>query len=180
MLRIVYPICCGIDVHKKFIVATIGTTNDKNVTEYTVKQFTTFNYDLVNCRDWLRQNNCKEVCMESTGKYWIPLFNVLEDDCNICLAQPKQIKAIPGQKTDKKDSKWICDLHKHGLVRGSYIPCKKIRQLRELCRYMVKLTGHASSELNRMQNCLTVSNIALASVVSDVNGKSSSRIIDFA
>lgn len=178
-MKIVYPICCGIDVHKKFIVATIASTNDKGVTTYQTKEFQTFNKDLQSCKHFLLDNNCKEVCMESTGKYWIPLFNVLETDCNVVVANPKYVRAINGKKTDKKDSKWIAELHKHGLVPGSYIPCKKIRELRDLCRYLTKLTGSASSEKNRMQNSLTVSNIALASVVSDINGKSSNSVIEY-
>ncbi|MEG2311056.1 MAG: IS110 family transposase [Clostridia bacterium] len=178
-MKIVYPICCGIDVHKKFIVVTIASTNDKGVTTYITKEFKTFNNDLQACLKFLLNNNCKEVCMESTGKYWIPLFNVLETDCNVVVANPKYVRAINGKKTDKKDSKWIAELHKHGLVPGSYIPCKKIRELRDLCRYMTKLTGNSSSEKNRMQNSLTVSNIALASIVSDINGKSSNAIIEY-
>jgi len=93
-MKIVYPICCGIDVHKKFIVATIASTNDKGVTTYVTKQFTTFNNDLQACNSFLLENNCKEVCMESTGKYWIPIYNILEEHCNINLANPKYVRAI--------------------------------------------------------------------------------------
>lgn len=178
-MKIVYPICCGIDVHKKFIVATIASTNDKGITTYQTKEFSTFNKDLQNCKQFLLDNKCKDVCMESTGKYWIPLFNVLETDCYVVVANPKYVRAINGKKTDKKDSKWIAELHKHGLVPNSYIPCKKIRELRDLCRYYTKLTNNSSSEKNRMQNSLTVSNIALASVVSDINGKSANAIIEY-
>ena len=116
--------------------------------------------------------------MESTGKYWIPIYNVLEKDCNIVLAHPKYVKAIRGKKTDKKDAKWIADLFKHDLVAGSFMPPADIRQLRDLMRYRFKLTCFMSSEKNRLQNCLTVSNIQLASVVSDTFGKSSQRILD--
>ena len=116
--------------------------------------------------------------MESTGKYWIPIFNALENDCKVFLANPKYVRGIRGNKTDKRDALWLCDLHKHGLVRNSFIPPKLIRQIRDLMRYRFKLTGNASSEKNRAQNCLTVSNNMLSSVVSDTFGKSSRNIID--
>ena len=116
--------------------------------------------------------------MESTGKYWIPVFNVLETACNITLAHPKYVKAIRGKKTDKKDAQWIADLFKHDLVAGSFMPPLAIRQLRDLMRYRFKLTNIISGEKNRFQNSLTVSNIQLGNVVSDVFGKSSIAIID--
>ena len=94
--------------------------------------------------------------MESTGKYWIPVYNILESDCSIVLAHPKYVKAIRGKKTDKKDAKWIADLFKHDLVAGSFMPPADIRQLRDLMRYRFKLTCFKSSEKNRLQNCLTV------------------------
>ena len=179
MLRIVHPICCGIDVHKKFLVATIASTDSKNVTTYFKRRFNTFNSDLKSLESWLLMNNCTEVCMESTGKYWIPIFNVLEKSCHVVVANPKYLRSIKGKKTDDKDSAWIADLFKFGIVPSSFIPPKKIRALRELFRYRFKLVGHRSSEKNRLQNCLTVSNIALASVVTDTFGKSSSAIVNY-
>lgn len=116
--------------------------------------------------------------MESTGKYWIPVYNILESDCSIVLAHPKYVKAIRGKKTDKKDAKWIADLFKHDLVAGSFMPPADIRQLRDLMRYRFKLTCFKSSEKNRLQNCLTVSNIQLGNVVSDTFGKSAQAILD--
>jgi transposase len=177
MLKIVYPICCGIDVHKKFVVATVGTTNKSGVTEYQTKQFSTFTEDLHHLLDWLKSQSCVHVCMESTGKYWHPIFNVLENDCDVVIANPKYVKGIRGKKTDKKDSIWLCDLHKHGLVPGSFIPPLLIRQIRDLMRYRFKLINFKSSEKNRIQNSLTVSNIMISSVVSDTFGVSSMRII---
>jgi transposase len=115
--------------------------------------------------------------MESTGKYWIPVYNILETECKIVLAHPKYVKAIRGKKTDKKDAKWIADIFKHDLVSGSFIPPADIRQLRDLVRYRKKLTGFSTGEKNRAQNCLTVSNLKLDSVFSDVFGKASSNII---
>ncbi len=109
MLKIVNPICCGMDVHKSFLVACIATTNSQGVTTYVSKRFSTFTGDLRHCAAWLAEHNCKDVCMESTGKYWIPIYNILEPTCKIVLAHPKYVKAIRGKKTDKKDAKWIAE-----------------------------------------------------------------------
>lgn len=177
MLKIVFKICCGIDVHKDFVVACIAKTDDKNVTTYQSKRFSTFTSGLRELSEWLCSNSCKDVCMESTGKYWYPVFNILEDSCNVIIAHPKYVKAIRGKKTDKKDAKWIADLFKHDLVVSSFIPARAIRQLRDLCRYYCKLTYLTTSETQRTQNCLTVSNIQLANVVSDINGKSAQKIL---
>lgn len=177
MLKIVYPICCGMDVHKSFVYACIASTDTQGVTVYKSKRFSTFTKDLRFCAEWLAENNCKDVCMESTGKYWIPIYNILEQTCNIVLAHPKYVKAIKGKKTDKKDAKWIADIFKHDLVSGSFIPPADIRQLRDLVRYRWKLTNFNVGEKNRAQNCLTVSNIKLDDVFSDVFGKASTNIV---
>ncbi|HFR3426431.1 TPA: IS110 family transposase [Streptococcus suis] len=177
MLKIVYPNCCGIDVHKTFIVAVIAITDKQGITSYQRKRFSTFTNGLLQLRDWLEYHSCFDVCMESTGKYWIPVFNILEESTNICLAHPKYVKAIRGKKTDKKDAQWIADLFKHDLVSSSFIPPLKIRQLRDLFRYRMKLTQLQVSEKNRYQNCLTWSNLQIASVVSDVFGKSAQAIM---
>ena len=176
MLKIVYRICCGMDVHKSFVVACIASTNENGVTTYKSKRFSTFTGDLRRCAAWLAENNCKDVCMESTGKYWIPIYNILEPTCNIVLAHPKYVKTIRGKKTDKRDAKWIADIFKHDLVAGSFIPPADIRQLRDLFRYRWKLTSFTTGEKNRAQNCLTVSNFKLDDVFSDVFGKAASAI----
>ncbi len=177
-LKIVYKICCGIDVHKTFVVACIASTNHKGVTTYESHRFSTFTTGLKDLLQWLLNHNCRDVCMESTGKYWIPVYNILEKECSIVLAHPKYVKAIRGKKTDRKDAKWIADLFKHDLVAGSFMPPADIRQLRDLMRYRFKLTCFKSSEKNRLQNCLTVSNIQLGNVVSDTFGKSAQAILD--
>lgn len=177
MLKIVYPNCCGIDVHKTFVVAVIAITDDQGITQYYRRRFSTFTNQLKELKKWLDYYSCFHVCMESTGKYWIPVYNILESDHDICLAHPKYVKAIRGKKTDKKDAQWIADLYKHDLVAGSFIPPAKIRQLRDLFRYYNKLTSIQTSEKNRFQNSLTWSNIQIASVVSDVFGKSAQKII---
>ena len=176
MLKIVYPICCGMDVHKSFVVACIAATNGHGVTTYKSKRFSTFTGDLRRCAAWLIENNCKDVCMESTGKYWISIYNILEPTCRIVLAHPKYVKAIRGKKTDKRDAKWIADIFKHDLVAGSFIPPADIRQLRDLVRYRWKLTNFTTGEKNRAQNCLTVYNIKLDDVFSDVFDKAASAI----
>ena len=117
--------------------------------------------------------------MESTGKYWIPIFNYFENDIDVCLTHPKYVKAIKGKKTDKKDSKWIADLYKFDLARCSFIPPKDFRQLRELSRYRFKLVCMKSSEKNRIQNCMTVSNVGIASVLSDPFGKTATEIMSY-
>ena len=134
VLKIIYPNCCGIDVHKTFVVAVIAITDKQGITTYHRKRFSTFTNGLVQLRDWLEYYSCFDVCMGSTGKYWIPVFNILEKSCNICLAHSKYVKAIRGKKTDKKDAQWIADLFKHDLVASSFIPPLKIRQLRDLFR----------------------------------------------
>lgn len=177
-MKIVYPVCCGIDVHKGFLVATIIKTNGFSPS-YSKKRFSTFNKSILQFKTWLIDNNCLDVCMESTGKYWIPVFNFLEDVIHITIANPKWVKAVKGNKDDTKDSKWIGDLFRLGLVPGSYIPEKPIRILREFTRYRSKLVSCKSSEKNRFQNAFTVCNVALDAVVSDMFGKSASSITDY-
>lgn len=177
MLKTIYNNCAGIDVHKKIIVVTIAKTDSDNITDYQTKSFSTFTDDLIKCRDWLVTNNTFDVCMESTGKYWIPVFNILETKCHCVIAHPKYVRSIPGKKTDKKDSKWIADMFKHGLVEPSFMPPNDIRQLRDLMRYRNKLVNMRTSEKNRFQNSLTVSNVQIASVVTDVFGKTSQSIL---
>ena len=179
MMKLKYSICCGLDVHKNVIVATIVNTDSSGMSEYIQKSFSTINSDIQKFHDWLIENNCYYVCMESTGKYWIPIFNYLENDINVCLTHPKYVKAIKGKKTDKKDSKWIADLYKFDLVRCSFIPPKDFRQLREIARYRFKLVCMKSSEKNRVQNCMTVSNIGIASILSDPFCKTATQIISY-
>ncbi|MDE5754799.1 MAG: IS110 family transposase [Oscillospiraceae bacterium] len=176
MLKIVYPVCCGMDVHKSFLVACIASTNAQRVTTYQSRRFSTFTGDLRRCAAWLADHNCQDVCMESTGKYGIPIYNILEPTCKMILAHPKYVKSIQGKKTDKKDAKWIADIFKHDLVSGSFIPPADIRQLRDLVRYRCKLKSFRTGEKNRAQNCLTVSNIKLDDVFSDVFGKAATAI----
>jgi transposase len=178
VMKVVYPICCGVDVHKTFLVATL-ITSEGITPHYSKRRFSTFNNSILQFKQWLIDNNCYDICMESTGKYWIPIHNLLEDAIRITVANPKWVKAVKGNKDDTKDSKWIGDLFRLGLVPGSYIPEKPIRILREYTRYRYKLVSCKSSEKNRFQNAFTVCNVALDAVVSDMFGKSASYITDY-
>ena len=172
------PICCGVDVHKKFLVATI-LTGDYLIPQCKQKHFGTSFRNLLAFKQWLLDNNCKDVCMESTGKYWVPVWNILEGVVNVVIANPKWVSAVKGNKDDKKDSKWIGNLFRMGLVPSSYIPGKDIRILREFTRYRSKLVSMRASEKNRYQNAFTVCNLTLDAVVSDMFGKSATAIENY-
>lgn len=179
-MKVVYPICCGVDVHKAFLVGTIISTTDGVQPLYRKKRFSTYNGELHRFADWLHSSGCLDVCMESTGKYWVPVFNILEErGIRVTIANPKWVNAVKGNKDDTKDSKWIGDLFRLGLVPGSFVPPKPIRILREFTRYRYKLVSMRSSEKNRFQNAFTVCNVALDSVVSDMFGKSATAITDY-
>ena len=177
-MEVIYQKACGIDVHKSFIVAVICDSTSAKP-QYLRKRFSTFNNSLIEFRNWLLANDCQNVCMESTGKYYIPVYNALEGHIsNVIVANPKWVRCIKGEKDDNKDAKWIADLFKLGIVRSSFIPDKDIRILRELTRYLYKLTNMRTSEKNRFTNALTVGNCKLDMVFSDIFGKSSSAIIN--
>lgn len=169
--------CCGLDVHKTWIYACIGITDTNNRTEYKQVRFSSFSKGLLELAEWLAKYSCTEVCMESSGKYWIPVFNILEKTCWVTLAHPKYTKPQKGNKTDRKDAKWICDLFMCDMIKPSFIPPPDIRQLRDLLRFRMKLTNQITGMKNRALNCLTVSNLKLDDVFSDVFGKSSRSII---
>ena len=177
-MKLTYTICCGVDVHKTFLVATI-ITSEYVMPHYYQKWFSTFYNGLVAFKKWLLEYDCKDVCMESTGKYWVPIWNVLGDSCHVVIANPKWVSAVKGNKDDKKDSKWIGNLFRMGLVPSSYIPSKDIRILREFTRYRSKLVSMRSSEKNRFQNAFTVCNLTLDAVVSDMLGKSATDIENY-
>lgn len=173
--------CAGLDVHKKLVVAAIIDTDPETLeASYRVKKFSTMNDDILALKDWLLENDCKDVCMESTGKYWIPIFNTLEPHMdNTVLTHPKYVRAIKGKKTDRRDAKWIANLFRFDIVKSSFIPPADIRAMRELSRYRLKLSHMATSEKNRYQNSMTISRIRLDSVLSDPFGKSASAIMDY-
>jgi len=165
---------CGIDVHKKVIVATIRGTGIKETT----RTFNSFTESIEQMRDWLKAEGVTHIAMESTGVYWKPLYNILEEAFEVILVNARHIKNVPGRKTDKKDSKWIAKLLLSGLLQGSLIPPKPIRELRDLTRYRRKIVGQIASEKNRIQKVLEDANIKLSSVVSNMSGATATKIID--
>lgn len=171
----VYDKCCGIDVHKKLIVACFRQGNKQEICE-----FGATTRELLELADWLKEGNCEMVAMESTASYWKPLYNILESsDLKAMVVNAHHMKAVPGRKTDVKDAEWITDLLQHGLLRASYIPAKDQRELRELVRYRKSLVGERGRELNRLQKMLEGANIKLSGTVSDINGKSARSILEY-
>ena len=175
------PVCAGIDVHKSVLMAAVCVTDKKTLRAvFYVKQFTTANCDVRAMAQWFSSYGVLDVCMESTGKYWIPVYDILEQHgLKPVLTHPKYVKQAKGQKTDFRDAIHIANLFRMDLVAPSFIPPSDIRDLRELCRYRLKLTYIRSSEKNRYQNSMTISKIRLDSVFSDPFGKSASRIMSY-
>jgi transposase len=169
--------CCGIDVHKSMIKASIAQGSLDKPPKFMTRTFSTMTSDLLKLKDWLRENEVEAVAMESTGVYWKPIFNILEDQFPIVLANPQYLKKVPGKKSDVKDCEWIASLLRCGLIPASFIPPKPIRELRELNRTRRKLVGTMASEKNRIQKVLEDANIKLASVVSKIDGVSSMNMI---
>ena len=171
----VYDNCCGIDVHKKLIVACFRKGNKQEV-----REFGATTRELLLLADWLSEGECKMVAMESTSSFWKPLYNILESSgLNAMVVNARHMKAVPGRKTDVKDAEWIADLLQHGLLQASYIPDRDQRELRELVRYRKSLVGERSRELNRLQKMLEGANIKLSGTVSNINGKSARSILEF-
>ena len=164
---------CGIDVHKDTIVATVRGEGIKEET----RTFKTFTSSLKQCAAWLKSVCITHIAMESTGVYWKPVYNIMEGDFEILLVNARHIKNVPDHKTDKKDSAWIAKLLLSGLLKGSFIPPRFNRELRELYRYKRKLIGQRVSECNRLHKVLEDANIKLGSVVSDVFGATGWAII---
>jgi len=169
----VVKVGCGIDVHRDIIVATIRKSND----EYETREFSSYTGSLISLRDWCKAEGVTHVAMESTGVYWKPVFNILEEDFEIILVNARHVKNVPGHKTDKKDSIWISKLLLSGLLKGSFIPPKEIRELRDLVRYKRKIVAQVASEKNRIIKILEDANIKLSSVLSNVDGAVGTKII---
>ena len=169
--------CCGIDVHKNMIKASIAKGPLDSPPKFYTRTFSTMTRDLLKLKDWLTENDVEAVAMESTGVYWKPIFNILENDFQVILANPQYLKKVPGKKSDVKDCEWIASLLRCGLIPASFIPQRPIRELRELNRTRRKLVGMMSSEKNRIQKVLEDANIKLASVVSKIDGVSSMTMI---
>ena len=171
-MQVLYDRCCGLDIHKKRVNACLILSDPQQGRQKERQTFQTTTADLRRLATWLATAGCTQVAMESTGAYWKPVYNVLEETCTIVLANPQHIKALPGRKTDVGDAEWIADLLQHGLIRSSFIPPRPQRELRELTRYRKSLVQERASEVNRVQKVLEGGNIKLASVASNILGAS--------
>ena len=171
-MQVVYERCAAIDVHQKTAVTTTLITQANGHVQKETRTFATMTSDLLRLDDWLHELGITVVAMESTGVFWHPIFNILEEGREIILVNAQHMKAVPGRKTDVKDSEWLADLLRHGLLRASFIPPKPIRELRDLTRYRKTLVQERSQEINRLQKLLEGANIKLAAVATDVLGKS--------
>lgn len=173
-MQTVYERCCGIDVHKKVIAACL-----RNGSKAELRKFDTLTCSIKEMGNWLVENGCQKVAMESTGPYWKPIYNILEMlNLDVMVVNAHHMKAVPGRKTDIKDAEWIADLLRHGLLKASYIPDKKQRELRELVRYRKSMIEERSREINRLEKILEGANIKLSSYVSDLTGTSSRKLIE--
>ena len=172
-MKVVHEICAGIDVHAKMLVACLLLANG----EKEIRTFSTMTDELLRLRDWLVAARCTHVAIESTGVYWKPVFNILEDALTVILINPEHAHALRGRKTDVKDAEWLADLLRHGLLKASFIPPPEIRELRELTRYRESLVREQSAVANRIQKLIESGNIKLAQVASDALGVSGRTIL---
>ena len=176
-MQVLYPCCCGLDIHKKFVVACVMTTTADGQVQKESRTFSTMTHDLLALLDWLHAAGCTHVAMESTGSYWRPVYNLLEGQFTLLVGNAYHMKTVPGRKTDVKDAEWIADLLRHGLIRGSFIPSPAQRQLRDLTRYRTHLVEERARLTNRLQTVLEDANVKLASVVTDIRGVSARAIL---
>ncbi len=173
-MEIVYDKCCGVDVHKKLLVACF-----KRGTEKEIREFGASTRELLEMAEWLSEGGCEQVAMESTASYWKPLYNILESSgVGAMVVNAQHMKAVPGRKTDVRDAEWIADLLQHGLLKASFIPDKARRELRELVGYRKSLIKEQAAELNRLQKVLEGANIKISGTIKDINGKSSRNLLD--
>jgi transposase len=176
-MDVVYRCCCGLDVHKKMLVACLLWIDEDGQRRKEIRVFTTMTHELLALVDWLAAADCTQVAMESTGVYWKPIFALLEGQCEVLLANAQHLKAVPGHKTDIKDAEWIADLLQHGLLRPSFIPPLAQRQLRELTRYRSTLVAERARLVNRLHKLLEDTNLKLTAVVTDVTGVSARAML---
>jgi len=172
-MQVVHERCCGLDVHKRTVVACVLITASDGVVQREVRTFGTMTADLLALSDWRDERSVSHIALESTGVYWRPVLNLLEDDGRtLVLVNPQHMRAVPGHKTDVRDAEWLADLLRHGLLRASFIPPAPIRAVRELTRYRKTLVRRRADEVNRLQKTLEGANLKLAAVASDVLGVS--------
>lgn len=178
MIPAVLTHCAGIDIGKRNLAVCLMVGPAESEPRVEVREFSTFNTDLEAMKRWLVQAGCTHVIMESTGPYWKPVFNILEDSLAVCLANAEDVKGRKGHKTDRRDAKWLAHLLRHDMVRASFVPPRPIRELRDLTRRRKQLLGDATSERNRVQKTLEDANVKLGSVLSDVFGVSGQRMLE--
>jgi transposase len=176
-MDVIYRRCCGLDVHKREVVACVVTTGPDGTPCKTIRAFGTMTPDILALADWLAAHEVSHVAMESTGVYWKPIWNLLEDQFDLLLVNARHVKAVPGRKTDVRDCEWLADLLRHGLLTGSFVPHRAQRELRELTRYRTSLVRERTAAANRLQKTLEGANIKLASVATDILGKSGRDIL---
>lgn len=176
-MQVTYERCCGIDVHKKTIVACVIISGQEDKTQKETRTFDTMTDNLTALTNWLKELRITHVAMESTGVYWKPVFNLLEGQFEILVVNAEHLKKVAGRKTDVQDAEWIADLLRHGLLKGSFIPSARQRAWRDLTRYRTRLIEGRTEEVNRLQKVLEGANIKLSSVVSDVTGVSGRAIL---
>jgi transposase len=176
-MDVLHANCAGLDVHKKTVVATVIISKERGKPLKATQTFGTMTANLLELLDWLIRYGVTHVAMESTGEYWKPIYNILEDNLTVWLVNAQHIKAVPGRKTDVKDSEWIAELLRYGLIRASFVPPKGQRELRELTRMRSSFVKERATLVNRLQKVLESANIKLASVASDVNGVSGKAIL---
>ncbi len=177
-MDVVHERCCGLDVHKRTVVACVIVPGPDRVPAKQIRTFGTMTVDVLQLADWLGELHVTHVAMESTGAYWKPVWNLLEHSFELLLVNAQHMKAVPGRKTDVKDCEWIADLLRHGLLRASFVPDRFQRELRELTRYRRSLVEERAAEINRLQKTLEGANVKLASVASNVVGKSARAMIE--
>jgi transposase len=177
-MDVIYSRCCGLDIHKKTVVACLISSARGQQPQKEVRTFRTMTAELLLLADWLHAAECTHVAMESTGVYWRPVYNLLEGLFTLLVVNAQHIKAVPGRKTDVKDAEWIAELLRHGLLRGSFIPAKPQRQLRELTRHRTTLVQDRARVVNRLQAVLEDANIKLAAVVTDIRGVSARAMLE--
>jgi transposase len=177
-MDVIYSRCCGLDIHKKTVVACLISGAQGQPPQKEVRTFRTMTAELLLLADWLQAAGCTHVAMESTGVYWRPVYNLLEGLFTLLVVNAQHIKAVPGRKTDVKDAEWIAELLRHGLLRGSFIPSKPQRQLRELTRHRTTLVQDRARVINRLQAVLEDANIKLAAVVTDIRGVSARAMLE--
>lgn len=176
-MNVLYPRCCGLDVHKKTVVACVRIAEGDKVSEE-VRSFETMTKSIKQLGHWLRQNNVRHVAMEATGVFWKPIWNLLEDEFELMLVNAHHMRTVPGRKTDVNDSQWIAQLLAHGLLKASFVPNREMRQLRELLRFRATLSQDRSRVVNRLQKSLEDANIKLSAVATDILGRSGRDMLD--